>query len=954
MTQTSPKSAPHNTTNSHAQPINGLVESQSPATDHPLEANLISPPQPTVQATETIKPRIELEGVRQGILRDWWQVLSFRAKATAVAIALGTLPVLAVGATAYFLTNKKITEDVVHEQQIHVISLANNLDRFTIERYKDIEKLSQLSILNNPRVRAVTSAQEKKDLLQQHKDTEGYDSLAVADLAGNPIIKGDDGETPANFSKIDYFQAVIRTNIPFINPARKSVVTGQYSIILAAPVVDTQTGKTIGIVRSLTHVTQLNQILQLEAKQLEQNTKSFESPNELVLNDKGKVVLATEAKYLKHDAQSVFPKAAALLKTADKVSSVVDINQLDQKEYILSYAPAGNLQGLPGLKWGVMVAQPTAEVFAARQELQLTFAIGTLITALLVGAIAAYLASRAMRPILAATSAVEKLGQGELDTRITVQGKDEFAVLGSNINLMADQLQDLLQKQEAETNRSNLFTDIAASRARDFQDLRSVFNKALKEARETLNADRVVVYRFNADWSGYIASESVALGWPTALEEKINDLCIDQHILEAYRKGRVFLTNNVFEAGFAPEHMELLQRLEIKANLVTPILQNDQLYGLLIAHHCYEPHAWQQSEITFLTQLAAQLGLIVDRVTFIEQQRTGKEQLQKRALELLMEVDPISQGDLTIRVNVTEDEIGTIADAYNATIGSLREIVTQVQTAAKLVTASTSSSEASVQQLSAEALRQAHEITTVLDRTQEMSDSIRAVAANAEQASAAVKQSTQTVEAGEAAMNRTVAGMLAIRETVAETSKKVKRLGESSQKISKVVNLIGTFADKTNFLALNAAIEAANAGEQGRGFAVVADQVRALARQSAQATAEIEKLVTDIQTETNEVVAAMEAGTEQVVTGTNLVNETRQSLNQITAVSTQISGLVNAIASAAVEQSQTSFEVTQTMTDVAAIAQHTSNEATLVSASFKELLAVAQELQASAGQFKVS
>ncbi|HCF30107.1 MAG TPA: chemotaxis protein CheD, partial [Cyanobacteria bacterium UBA11049] len=172
--------------------------------------------------------------------------------------------------------------------------------------------------------------------------------------------------------------------------------------------------------------------------------------------------------------------------------------------------------------------------------------------------------------------------------------------------------------------------------------------------------------------------------------------------------------------------------------------------------------------------------------------------------------------------------------------------------------------------------------------------------------------------------------------------------------ISKVVNLISTFADQTNLLALNASIEAAHAGEQGRGFAVVADEVRTLARQSAEATAEIEGLVKDIQTETNEVVAAMESGTEQVVTGTVLVHETRQNLLKITEVSQQISELVGAIATAATAQSKASQMVTTTMSDVAAIASHTSEEATVVSASFKELLALAQELQTSASQFKVS
>jgi methyl-accepting chemotaxis protein len=72
----------------------------------------------------------------------------------------------------------------------------------------------------------------------------------------------------------------------------------------------------------------------------------------------------------------------------------------------------------------------------------------------------------------------------------------------------------------------------------------------------------------------------------------------------------------------------------------------------------------------------------------------------------------------------------------------------------------------------------------------------------------------------------------------------------------------------------------------------------------------------------------MEAGTEQVVTGTRLVDETRQSLNKITATSDQISSLVEAIASAALAQSQVSESVTQTMSGVAASAQQTSTEAT--------------------------
>ena len=360
-------------------------------------------------------------------------------------------------------------------------------------------------------------------------------------------------------------------------------------------------------------------------------------------------------------------------------------------------------------------------------------------------------------------------------------------------------------------------------------------------------------------------------------------------------------------------------------------------------------------------QIANQSGNALEKASLMEQQqmaqeneRQAKEQLQSRALELLMEVDPVSQGDLTIRAKVKEDEIGTIADSYNSTIESLRKLVTQVKTAANLVSTTTSEKEVSIQGLAQGASEQTQEIMTAINRITAMADSIKAVAANAEAAEQAVQQASDTVKAGDEVMNRTVDGFKAIRETVAETAKKVKRLGESSQKISKVVNLISNFADQTNLLALNASIEAAHAGEEGRGFAVVADEVRSLARQSANATAEIESLVAEIQSETNEVVAAMESGTEQVVVGTKLVDETRSSLNRISDVSNQINELVNAIAQATVEQSQDSEVVTQTMTQVAAISEKTATEAGQVSDSFKELLTVAQQLEASVAKFKVS
>ena len=336
-----------------------------------------------------------------------------------------------------------------------------------------------------------------------------------------------------------------------------------------------------------------------------------------------------------------------------------------------------------------------------------------------------------------------------------------------------------------------------------------------------------------------------------------------------------------------------------------------------------------------------------------QQEKAAKEQLQARAVQLLVAVRPALNGDLTVRAPITDDEVGTIADAYNNTVQSMRKIVMQVQEASRKVAQTSQGSESSIVGLATQAQQQFQALNRALEQIQAMVSSTEAVATDAQQVELAAQRTNQTVREGDAAMNRAVDGILAIRETVAQTSKLIKRLSNSSGKISKVVNLISNFTTQTQLLALNAAIEATRAGEYGRGFAVVADEVRSLARQSAAATTEIAKLVQEIQEGTAEVSTAMETGIQQVVEGTNLVSLTRQNLNAIVEATNEISLLVEGITGATQIQTQQSQSVTQTMTEVATIANNTSEDSIQLWDDFKELLKMAQDLQASVDQFKV-
>ncbi|HEY9610231.1 methyl-accepting chemotaxis protein [Allocoleopsis sp.] len=966
MTQLSPKPGSKYNSNGH---------SSYSKINHPEDRNSwISYSPPTRQIKSSVESKtlqlpqleeIELIAKSKGnpikklnILR--WLSSSLRVKTTIAAIAISTLPVITIGTVAYLTTSGQARQQVIQSEQTSLADMKDKIFYFIKERTGDLETLSSLPIFTNPKLRETFTREAKDEVLDRFSSTYSvYDSIAVFDTRGNVIAQSKSEPLPNHWDR-DYFQQVLKTNRLFITEPRISETSQGVYLFIAAPIKDEVTNKTIGIARTRIPVKYLREVFNLNTQR---GQKLY------VVDASGKIASDEDNQTVGKKIEEVFPTLLTQVNrkqleekdtTGESIVGPAKHGSTAEQE-LLTYGLANRLRPLYGLDWSFVLTRSTESAFATETQLLWTLLLGTATATLAVGAIAAIVANRATRPILEAAVAVEKIGQGQLDTRVNIPGEDEMATLGSNINEMAGQLAMFTQEQELAAEQALLVAKVTGSRAENTKDLDELFKDVIEEARNILDVDRVIIYRFNPDFSRYISAESVAAGFPRAFNNKAENSYLAELSDVTDAEDFVIAIDNIAEANLHPDHLQLLERWRVQSKLAVPILHEGQPYGMLVAHHCKAPHEWQDAEVNFLKQLGAQMGLSLDRVllleeteTLAEEQRELKEGLQKRALELLMEVDPISKGDLTIRAKVTADEIGTIADSYNAMVGNLRKIVAEVQSAASQVAKTTSTNELAVQDLSLEALRQAEKIVAALERAQEMAQSVQLVAISAKQAEAAVQQAQETVHEGDTAMNRTVEGILAIRETVAETAKKVKHLGESSQKISTVVNLISTFAAQTNLLALNASIEAARAGEEGRGFAVVADEVRSLAQQSAEATIEIEKLVAAIQGETNEVVAAMEAGTEQVVMGTKLVDETRQSLNKIASASNQINQLVEEIAQATVVQSQASEAVTETMSDVAAIAQKTSTGASQVSESFKQLLAVAQSLQEDVGQFRVS
>jgi methyl-accepting chemotaxis protein PixJ len=236
-----------------------------------------------------------------------------------------------------------------------------------------------------------------------------------------------------------------------------------------------------------------------------------------------------------------------------------------------------------------------------------------------------------------------------------------FALISSFVDQRLANQARLLEQQEAEVRRAQLFTEMTF-RIRQSLRLEDVLNTTVNEVRQALKADRVVIYRFNNDWSGTIIAESVGGNWTRTIGTKITNP-IREDDIEIYKNGEVRAINNIHQVGFTSFDQDIFKGFQIKANLVAPILNNNQLIGLLCVHHCSKPRYWQKTEVELFRQLSIQAGIALEQASLLDELQQAQKVLRLRdravaaASNAIFITDPHQQNNPIIFCNPAFEKI---------------------------------------------------------------------------------------------------------------------------------------------------------------------------------------------------------------------------------------------------------------------------------------------------------
>jgi aerotaxis receptor len=323
--------------------------------------------------------------------------------------------------------------------------------------------------------------------------------------------------------------------------------------------------------------------------------------------------------------------------------------------------------------------------------------------------------------------------------------------------------------------------------------------------------------------------------------------------------------------------------------------------------------------------------------------------------EIVGHFEAIAQGDLRREIVARgNNEISRVQRALAAMQAQLVDMIGQIRGSATAISERSTVLKSDVRRVADNSLAQQDGVKRVSAAMQQVSVSVGEVARNTDDAASAANRSADEVRSGNAEVARAMKATGEVAAVMRVSGETMGRLRDSVAKINAVTLVIREVAEQTNLLALNAAIEAARAGEQGRGFAVVADEVRKLAERTASSTADITRIVAEVQAVANAAADSMSGAEAQVVVAQESARASGAALARVLESAAVVTDLTRSIAEASGEQSAATSGVAQSLEQMTELISSTHSRVGNVEQASAELAETASRLQGMVQRFQVA
>ena len=190
---------------------------------------------------------------------------------------------------------------------------------------------------------------------------------------------------------------------------------------------------------------------------------------------------------------------------------------------------------------------------------------------------------------------------------------------------------------QQQTREKQLLWNVT-QKIRQSLDLNAILNTAVQEVRQTLQVDRVAVYRFQPDWSGDFIAESASDGWVKLVNPEVHKIWEDTHLQDTqggrFQNQETFVISDIYTAGLHPCHIDLLEQFQAKAYAVAPIFSGETLWGLLAIYQNATARTWQAWEIELLQQITSQLSIALQQSELYSQLQIELQDRQQAAAVL--------------------------------------------------------------------------------------------------------------------------------------------------------------------------------------------------------------------------------------------------------------------------------------------------------------------------------